>query len=233
MSLDDLKRQAALKAVEFVQSGMIVGLGTGSTAVHATRAIGEMLADGRLHHILAIPTSQTTAQQAKQVGIPLTTINQHTHIDITIDGADEIDPHLNLIKGLGGALLREKIVAIASQRLIIIADDSKRVTQLGSQAPVPVEVIAFAQKPVQHYLQSLGARVVLRQQDNQPFITDENNIILDCHFPPITDPSSLAQAIRQRPGVVEHGLFLHMATDAIIASAQNIEVLSRKSSSQP
>jgi ribose 5-phosphate isomerase A len=227
MSLDDLKRQAALKAVEFVQSGMIVGLGTGSTAVHATHAIGEMLADGRLHHILAIPTSQTTAQQAQQAGIPLTTFNEHPEVDITIDGADEIDPHLNLIKGLGGALLREKIVAVASQRVIIISDERKRVSQLGSRAPVPVEVIRFAQQPVTHYLQSLGARVVLRQTNDETFITDEGNIILDCHFGPINEPQQLAQAIRQRPGVVEHGLFLNLATKAIIASSQGLEILSK------
>ena len=222
MSLDDLKQRAALKAVEFVQSGMIVGLGTGSTAVHATRAIGEMLADGRLHHIVVIPTSQTTRQQAQRSGIPLTTLNEHPQVDITIDGADEIDPRLNLIKGLGGALLREKIVAVASKRVIIIADDSKRVSQLGSHAPVPVEVIPFAQQTVRHYLQSLGANVSLRQQNDQPFITDENNIILDCHFGTIAEPPQLAQAIRQQPGVVEHGLFLGLATDAIIASATEI-----------
>jgi ribose 5-phosphate isomerase A len=225
MSLDDLKRQAARKAVEFIQSGMVVGLGTGSTAVHATRAIGEMLANGRLHNILAIPTSQTTAQQAQEVRIPLTTLNEHPQVDIIIDGTDEIDPHFNLIKGLGGALLREKIVATASQRVIIISDDRKRVSQLGSRAPVPVEVIPFAQQPVTHYLQSLGANVILRQHNNTPFITDENNIILDCHFSPITDPFQLAQAIRQQPGVVEHGLFLNIATDAIIASPQGIEIL--------
>lgn len=222
MSLDDLKHQAALKAVEFVQSGMIVGLGSGSTAVHATHAIGEMLADGRLHHILAIPTSQTTRQQAQRSGIPLTTLAEYPQVDITIDGADEIDPNLNLIKGLGGALLREKIVAVASKRVIIIADDRKRVSQLGSHAPVPVEVIPFAQQPVRHYLQSLGANVSLRQQNDQPFITDENNIILDCHFGAIAEPPQLAQAIRQQPGVVEHGLFLGLATDAIIASATEI-----------
>ena len=227
MNVDDLKRQAALKAVEFVQSDMIVGLGTGSTAVHAIRAIGEMLAQGRLHQILAIPTSHISAQEAQRCGIPLTTLTAHSQVDITIDGTDEIDPHLNLIKGLGGALLREKIVAVASQQVIIIADDSKRVEQLGSHAPVPVEVIPFAQAPVRHHLQSLRANVVLRLKNNEPFITDEGNIILDCHFGPITDPLWLAQAIRQQPGVVEHGLFLGIATDAIIASSQGIEILSR------
>ncbi len=224
MKIDDLKKQAALKAVEFVRSGMVVGLGTGSTAVHATRAIGEMLANGRLQNIFAIPTSEVTTQQAQEAGIPLTSLNQHPKVDITIDGADEIDPHLNLIKGLGGALLREKIVATASQRLIIVADDSKQVSQLGSRAPVPIEVIPFAQEPVRHFLQFLGANVVLRRKKDQLIITDENNIILDCHFSPIADPLKLAQTIRQQPGVVEHGLFLNMATDAIIASSQGIEV---------
>lgn len=227
MNVDYLKQQAALKAVEFVQSGMIVGLGTGSTAVHAIHAIGEHLAHGRLHHILAIPTSHTTAQEAQRCGIPLTTLTKHPQVDITIDGADEIDPHLNLIKGLGGALLREKIVAVASQQLLIVADDSKRVEQLGSHAPVPVEVIPFAQVPAGRYLQSLGANVVLRLKDSEPFITDEGNNILDCHFGLIADPLRLVQAIRQQPGIVEHGLFLGIATKAIIASAQGLEILSR------
>jgi ribose 5-phosphate isomerase A len=227
MNIDDLKRQAALKAVELVQSGMIVGLGSGSTAVHAIHAIGEHLAHGRLRQILAIPTSHATAQEAQRCGIPLTTLTTYPQVDITIDGADEIDPHLNLIKGLGGALLREKIVAVASKQLLIIADDSKRVEQLGSQAPVPVEVIPFARVPASHYLHSLGANVVLRLKNNEPFITDEGNNILDCHFGSITEPSQLAQAIRQQPGVVEHGLFLGIATKAIIASSQGLEILSR------
>ncbi len=227
MNVDDLKRQAALKAVELVQSGMIVGLGTGSTAVHAIHALGEHLAHGRLHQILAIPTSHTTAQEAQRRGIPLTTLTNHPQVDITIDGADEIDPHLNLIKGLGGALLREKIVAVASKQLLIIADDSKRVEQLGSHAPVPVEVIPFAQAPAGHYLQSLGANVVLRLKNGEPFITDEGNIILDCYFDLIADPLRLVQAIRQQPGIVEHGLFLGIATKAIIASFRGIEILSR------
>jgi ribose 5-phosphate isomerase A len=226
MNVDDLKQQAALKAVEFVQSGMVVGLGTGSTAVYAIHAIGELIANGRLHHLLAIPTSATTAKEAQQCGIPLTTLSEQPQVDITIDGADEIDPHLNLIKGLGGALLREKIVAVASQQLIIIADGSKRVEQLGSRAPVPVEVIPFAQEPVRRYLQSLGANVALRLKNNTTFITDEGNLILDCHFGPIKDPLRLAQTIRQQPGVVEHGLFLGIVTHAAIASSQGVEILS-------
>lgn len=227
MSQDELKRQAALKAVEFVSSGMIIGLGTGSTAVFAIRAIGEMLANGRLRQILAVPTSDATIQEAKRCNIPLTSLNARPEIDLTIDGADEIDPALNLIKGLGGALLREKIVATASRRFVVIADSSKRVSQLGSRTPIPVEVIHFAQQTVTHYLQSLGANVTLRQKNQLPFTTDEGNIILDAHFGPIADVQQLAQAIRQQPGVVEHGIFLNLATDAIIAAPQGIEVLGR------
>ena len=142
--LAELKRLAAEQAVEHIQSGMIVGLGTGSTAVFAVRRIGALLAEGRLQRIVGIPTSEATAGEARQWGIPLGTLDDHSLIDITIDGADEIDPHLNLIKGLGGALLREKIVAAASRRFIIVADESKRVDQLGTRAPVPVEVIIVA-----------------------------------------------------------------------------------------
>lgn len=219
----ELKRQAAVRAVDFVESGMIVGLGTGSTAVHMVREIGARLGDGRLHDILGIPTSNATAQEAEKCGIPLTTFDQHPRIDLTIDGADEIDPQLNLIKGLGGALLREKIVAAVSTQMIIISDDSKRVNLLGTRAPVPVEVIPFARQPVQVHLESLGAQVILREQDGKPFITDENNIILDCHFPNgIPDAHQMAQAIKQQPGVVEHGLFLGFATRAIVAAPDGI-----------
>ena len=226
-----LKKQAGEKAAEFVASGMVVGLGTGSTAVYATRAIGQMLQDGRLQRILAIPTSDQTAREAREAGIPLTTFDDHPIIDVTIDGADEIDPHLNLIKGLGGALLREKVVATASKRLIIIGDERKIVAKLGTRAPVPVEVIQFAQRPVCDFLTSLGARVTLRRERNgeeRPFITDENNIILDCTFPQgIDDPAALAQTIIARPGVVEHGLFLNLATLAVVAAPDGIKILKR------
>lgn len=224
---DDLKRQAAEKAVESVQSGMIVGLGTGSTAVHAVRAIGQRLQDGRLQTILGIPTSAATARAAREAGIPLTTLDHHPDVDLTIDGADEIDPDLNLIKGLGGALLHEKIVAVASNQVIIVADESKQVAQLGMRAPVPVEVIPFARQPVTTYLASLGARVVERQEGGQPFITDEGNIILDCYFGLIDNPEQVAHALRAQPGVVEHGLFLGIATAAIIASPLGLRSLHR------
>lgn len=226
-TIEELKRQAAEQAVEYIQSGMVVGLGTGSTAVFAVRRIGELLADGRLQRIVGIPTAEVTAREAERAGVPLGTLDDHPSVDVTIDGADEIDPHLNLIKGLGGALLREKIVAAASRRLIIIADDSKRVEQLATRAPVPVEVIQFARRPVVDYLASLGAQVVERRKDGQRFITDEGNLILDCHFPGLANPSEIAQLIRAQPGVVEHGLFLGMATEAIVAGERGILVLER------
>jgi ribose 5-phosphate isomerase A len=222
-NLDELKRQAAERAVEAVTSGMVIGLGTGSTAVHAVRAIGRLWQDGRLQNIVGIPTSKATDQAARQQGIPLSTLAEHPVIDVTIDGADEIDPNLDLIKGLGGALLREKIVASSSKRMIVVGDYTKQVARLGAQAPVPVEVIPFAERPVFDYLTSLGARVVKRMAGERPFITDENNIILDCHFGVIADPAQLAHAIRARPGVVEHGLFLNLATEAILATPEGIK----------
>ena len=226
-AIEELKRQAAEQAVAYIQSGMVVGLGTGSTAVFAVRRIGELLAAGRLQRIVGIPTAEVTAREAERAGVPLGTLDDHPSVDVTIDGADEIDPQLNLIKGLGGALLREKIVAAASRRLIIIADDSKRVEQLGTRAPVPVEVVVFARRPVAGYLASLGARVVERRKDGERFITDEGNLILDCHFPGLPNPSEMAQLIRAQPGVVEHGLFLGMATEAIIAGERGVRVLER------
>ncbi len=232
MDVTELKRQAGERAAEFVASGMIVGLGTGSTAVFATRAIGQKLQDGRLQHILGIPTSEQTAREAAAAGIPLTTLDDQPHLDLTIDGADEIDPHLNLIKGLGGALLREKIVAAASAQLIIVSDRRKVVARLGTLAPLPVEVIRFAQRPVYDFLCSLGAQPVLRLakgNGERPFITDEGNIILDCTFPGgLTDPVALAQTIIACPGVVEHGLFLNLATLAIIAGDEGVTTLRRE-----
>jgi ribose 5-phosphate isomerase A len=207
---------------------MVVGLGTGSTAVHAVRAIGRRLQNGELRGVIGIPTSEQTAIDARQWQIPLTSFDAHPQIDITIDGADEIDPHLDLIKGLGGALLREKIVAAASVRMIIVADETKLVDQLGTRAPVPVEVIPFARQLVTVFLRSLGAETLLRQKDGRVYRTDENNIILDCHFAGgVGDPTALARAIRFQPGVVEHGLFLNCAGDAIVAAADGIHHLRR------
>jgi len=222
---ETLKRQAAERAVEYVASGMVVGLGTGSTAVHAVRRIGALLAEGRLQRIVGIPTAEVTAREAERCGVPLGTLDEHPIVDVTIDGADEIDPRLNAIKGLGGALLREKIVAAASRRFVLVADESKRVAQLGTRAPVPVEVVPFARRPVADYLASLGARVVERQRDGRAFVTDEGNHILDCYFPGLANPPEMAQFIRAQPGVVEHGLFLGMATEAVVAGERGVIVL--------
>lgn len=232
MSTDvaELKRRAAQEAVAVLESGMAVGLGTGSTAVQAVRVLGRELAMGRLYDVVAVATSEETANVAMAVGIPLTSLNEMPVLDVTIDGADEIDPELNLIKGLGGALLREKIVAAASKQFLIVADESKRVEQLGEKAPVPVEVIPLARRRVAEYLSSLGARVEWRMRPGtppRPFVTDEGNHILDCFFGLISDPTRLAWTIRAQPGVVEHGLFLAMANRAFVASAQGVTVLER------
>lgn len=229
MDIEALKQQAGEKAVALaVRPSMIIGLGTGSTAVHATRKIGQLWQAGALPGIMGIPTSEATAVEAARFGIPLGTLDEYPVIDVVIDGADEIDPHFNLIKGLGGALLREKIVATASKRMVIVADERKQVALLGTRAPVPVEVVQFALRPCTNYLLSLGATVAKRMADNgAPFITDENNYILDCTFAGIPDPTALAQAIRQQPGVVEHGLFLGLATDVVLAKPNGVEALQR------
>lgn len=229
MDIETLKQQAGEKAVMLaVKPGMIIGLGTGSTAVHATRKIGQLWQAGALPGIVGVSTSEATAQEARRWGIPLGTLDDYAHIDVTIDGADEIDPNFNLIKGLGGALLREKIVATASKRMVIVADERKQVALLGTRAPVPVEVVQFAVRPCHDYLISLGARVEKRQgPDGQPYLTDENNYILDCHFDGIPNPAALAQSIRQQPGIVEHGLFLGLATDVVLAASGGIQILSR------
>ncbi len=223
--LDTYKQAAAEAAVGAVESGMVVGLGTGSTAVHAIRALGRLLQEGQLTDIIAIATSEATAHEARAWQIPLSGLNQHPTVDVTIDGADEIDPALNLIKGLGGALLREKIVALASKQVIIVGDYTKRVGRLGERAPVPVEVIPFAQTPVAAYLKSLGARVIPRQHKGDLFQTDEGNIILDCYFEAISDAPALDQALRARSGVVEHGLFLGIATQAIVGGPEGLVYL--------
>lgn len=223
-----LKQQAAERAVEFVESGMVVGLGHGSTAVFAVRRIAQLLHDGQLQDILGVPCSRQVEEEARQVGVPLTTLEEHPVIDLTIDGADEVDPNLNLIKGGGGALLREKIVAQASRREIIVVDESKLSPALGTHWPVPVEVAPFGWRSQAAYLESLGARPVLRQSsDGTPFKTDQGNLILDCHFGPIQDPAQLAARMGERAGIVEHGLFLGLATEVIVAGDQGIRHLKR------
>jgi ribose 5-phosphate isomerase A len=228
MNTDELKRATGYRAAEYVESGMVVGLGSGSTARYATLRIAERLRAGNLHDLLGIPTSESTAELARQGGIPLTTLEEHPAIDLTIDGADEVDPDFNLIKGLGGAQLREKIVAYASKCEIIVVDSSKLVQALGSLAPVPVEVIRFGWRSTMSALERTGGKVTWRMAAGAPFITDEGNYILDCRYTPaIADPTALAAAIKAIPGVVEHGLFLGMVQRVVVASPEGVRVLEK------
>lgn len=226
---DELKQIAAFRAVEFIKSGMVVGLGSGSTANFAVQRIAARIEAGDLERIVGIPSSARTESLAKRLGIPLTGFDQKQQIDITIDGADEVDPDLNLIKGGGGALLREKVVAQASRRNIVIVDESKLSNQLGTKWAVPIEVIAFAGRVEETFLKSLGASVTVRcLEDGNFFKTDQNNLILDADFGPINDPAGLAAMLGSRAGIVEHGLFLALATDVIVAGAEGIRHLNRK-----
>ncbi len=215
----------------YVQSGMTVGLGTGSTADYFLQAIGNALREGRLKDIQGIPTSRHSELRATQLGIPLVMLDPlHPRPDVTIDGADEVDPNLDLIKGLGGALLREKIVAQNSARLIIIADASKSVKKLGTHSPLPVEVATFAHETHKSFLRDLGAEPTLRRTDDGiVFVTDNGNNIYDCRFPEgIADPHALEKALKNRAGVVETGLFLGIATVAIVANADSVETRERR-----
>lgn len=223
-----LKEAAAAAAVRHIESGMVVGLGSGTTAMHALRQLAQLLHDGQLHDIVGVPTSVVVEGEAQRLGIPLTSFADHPIIDVTIDGADEVDPELNVIKGGGGALLREKIVAQASRREIIIVDQSKLSPALGTHWAVPVEVVPFGWQTQVRFLESLSARVKLRLSGNgRPFMTDQGNFILDANFGPINHLSRLASQIKMRAGVVEHGLFLGMATDVIVASPDGIRHLKR------
>jgi ribose 5-phosphate isomerase A len=219
-----LKKQAGEFAAGLVQSGMVVGLGTGSTAIHAVRKIGERLRAGELRDIVAIATSVQTDHEAKALGIPLMDDSLPRTIDITIDGADEVDPEWNLIKGGGGAMLREKIVAQASARMVVVVDEEKLSEHLGTKFYIPVEVLKFGSDSQKRFLESLGAKVVLRQDAaGQEYKTDCGNMILDAHFGPISDPPSLARKLGERAGIVEHGLFIRIATDLVIAGAKGVE----------
>ena len=228
MDIAGLKRQAAEAAVAFVQPGMVVGLGHGSTALYAVRLIAERLRDGALPDLLGVPCSAQVEAEARRLGIPLTTLEEHPVIDLTIDGADEVDPRLNLIKGGGGALLHEKIVAQASRREIIVVDESKLSPALGTRQSLPVEVTLFGWRAQALYLESLGARVTLRQNtDGSAFLTDEGNLILDAAFAPLADPAALAARLDGRAGIVQHGLFLGLATDVIVAGVDGIRHLQK------
>lgn len=230
MSVDvaELKRQAAEYAVQFVESGMVVGLGHGTTAVFAVRRIAELLRTGALRDLLGVPCSRQVEAEARDLGIPLTSLNERPVVDLTIDGADEVSPSLDLIKGHGGALLREKIVAQASRREITVVDESKLSPALGTRVPLPVEVVPFGLRPQAAYLESLGARVAQRRNaDGSLFQTDQANFILDCDFGPIARPGELGAQLHARAGIVEHGLFVGLATDVIVAGAGGVRHLKR------
>ena len=226
MANENEKELAGRAAAKLVHDGDIVGLGTGSTAYFAVVALGERVKAGL--KMVGIPTSVATADLAKKVGVPLTTLDDHPEIDITIDGADEIDPHLNLIKGGGGALLREKIIASASKRMVVISDSSKLVPVLG-KFPLPVEIVAFARTVVENKIRSLGATVKLRTKpDGSTYLTDNGNPILDCTFGRIADPPALARTLSDTPGVVEHGLFIGLASVALVGRGGAVEEIRLK-----
>lgn len=224
-----LKREAGEYAVRFVESGMVVGLGTGSTAIHAVRRIGAMVRSGELRNIVGVATSLATLQEAMALGIPLLSDDLPREIDVTIDGADEVDPAFNLIKGGGGALLREKIVAQASRRLVIVVDERKLSPQLGVKWPVPIEIMRFGYASQVRHLAALGAQVNLRMTaEGTPYVTDNGNWIVDCNFGPIDDLEALAQRLGARAGLVEHGLFLNMATDLVVAGDDGVRYMPRR-----
>ena len=234
IDVSQLKQAAAERAVEFVTSGTVVGLGHGSTAIFAVRAIAELLRGGRLRDILGVPCSLEVEVEARRLGVPLTTLDDHPVVDVTIDGADEVDPNLNLIKGGGGALLREKIVAQASRREIIVVDGSKLSPALGTRCPVPVEVVPFGWRSQASYVETLGARWTLRRAaDGAVFNTDHGNLLLDCDFGPIPQPEQLAARLEARVGIVEHGLFLGLATEVIVAEAGGVRHLTRGDRASP
>ncbi|MCA1360008.1 ribose-5-phosphate isomerase RpiA [Bradyrhizobium sp. IC3069] len=236
MTMDQLKRQAAARALEEVRDGMQLGLGTGSTAKHFVELLGERVAAGL--KVIGVPTSEATRADAERCGVKLTTLDEIDHLDLTIDGADEIDPELNLIKGGGGALLREKIVAAASDRMIVIADDSKWVPTLG-KFPLPIEVIPFGLGATRRAIEKafaecgVSGQMAVRKakggdKDGHVFVTDGGHWIVDAQLGRITDPPGLAKALSAIPGVVEHGLFIGLASSAVLAGGGGIRVIERR-----
>ncbi len=224
----NLKEQAARQALSYVRSGMVLGLGSGSTTAHFVDLLGQQLRAGEVREIVGLPTSETTAERARAWGIPLTTLAEHPCLDLTIDGADEVDYNLNLIKGLGRALLREKIVEIHTDRLVVVVDESKLVPRLG-RGPLPVEILPFGAEAHLRWLNTLGCRAELgNEADGSPIVTDNGNYLALCWFSGgITDPYGLARILADRPGIIEHGLFLDMADEVIVASPEGTRIISR------
>ncbi|KAL0429502.1 UNVERIFIED_CONTAM: putative ribose-5-phosphate isomerase 3, chloroplastic [Sesamum radiatum] len=234
LTQDDLKKLAADKAVEYVKSGMVLGLGTGSTAAFVVDKIGALIKSGELTDIVGVPTSKRTQEQAASIGIPLSTLDAHPHLDLAIDGADEVDPNLDLVKGRGGALLREKMVEAASDKFVVVVDDSKLVSGLGgSGLAMPVEVVQFCWNynlvRLQELFKEEGCDAKLRLDGSgKPYVTDNSNYIVDLYFKtPIKDSGAAGKEIAALEGVVEHGLFLDMATAVIIAGGEGVSIKSK------
>ena len=229
----DLKQEAARRALCYVRNGMVLGLGTGSTTAYFVDMLGERLRTGALVDVVAVPTSEDTATRARALGIPLASLAEHSRLDLAVDGADEVDPDLNLIKGLGRALLREKIVEVHACQFVVIVDESKLVQRLGTHGPLPVEIVPFAAEANVRWLNTLGCAAQLWcDEDGTRVVTDNGNYLATCWFSEgIADAYALARTLADRPGVVEHGLFLDMATVAIVAGSEGTRVLERASRS--
>lgn len=227
--LYEQKSQAASCAVKLVENGMVIGLGSGSTATIFINLLAQRLRSGELHGILGIPTSEVIATQAQKLGIPLTTLEEHPHLDLDVDGADEISPTLDLIKGLGGALLREKIVAQAAQRFVVVADSSKIVSNLGEHCPLPIEVLQFGWSSHIPFFRELGGQARRRRSAcEEIFLTDSGNFIFDVYFPGgIDNPTELQSVVKSRAGIIETGLFLGMADDAMVAGPHSVQHIRR------
>lgn len=225
----NLKEEAAREALKYVQSGMVVGLGTGSTAKYFVEMLGDALKKGDLKDIVGVPTSKSTEELAKSLGIPLSSVEEHEVLDVAVDGADEVDPALNLIKGLGKALLREKIVEVHARHFVVVVDESKLVQKLGTKGPLPVEIVPFATKAHVRWLNTLeGCKAELWVEDGKPAMTDNGNCLAKCTFKDgIRDAYDLAKRLESRPGIVEHGLFLDMAKTVIVATEKGVKVLKK------
>lgn len=228
MDTSRLKKIVAIEAVKYIESGMVLGLGTGSTVNFALHEISKLLINGTVIDIVGIPSSKQTAKLASDLGIKIIGFRDIREIDLNIDGADEADYKLNLIKGGGGALLKEKIIAQASNKNIILVDEGKMSESLGSKWPVPVEVIEFAYEPVLKYLKFLGGAPNLRTiNDREPFRTDEGNLIIDCNFGEIDDVYRLSRDLSAKAGIVEHGLFIDIADEIVIGKPDGIKILKK------
>ena len=238
LTQDELKRIAAYKAVDFVKSNMVLGLGTGSTAKHAVDRIGELLRQGKLVNIVGIPTSKKTQEQALSLNIPLSDLDAHPVIDLSIDGADEVDPHLNLVKGRGGSLLREKMIEGASKKFVVIVDETKMVKHIGgSKLALPVEVVPFCWKftaeKLREVMEGYGCEAKLRLggEEGKAFVTDNGNYIVDMYLEKdMGDLGAVSDAILRLPGVVEHGMFLDMASTVIVAGELGVKIKNKHSS---